>query len=276
MRKLLRANFARLKKSTVFWVCMIVMFLLGIVLPLVHYSDKIQSHYEVPLDNGFFSYAIFVVILASVFTSLYIGTEYSDGTIRNKIIIGQKRVKIYLSNLIICICAGVFFCIAHLIPYLCIGIPLLGFFESGILPILLFMFSILIMMTAFIALFTLLSMLVQSKAISAVICLLTTFCLLLFGSFIFARLSEPEYYEGYSYTQNGITTTQEQEKNSLYLEGTKREIFQFLLDFTPGGQVIQLSGMETGHPEVLICYSLILIITTTGIGIPVFQKKDLK
>ena len=50
------------------------------------------------IDNGFFGCALFIGIVMAVFCSLFIGTEYSEGTIRNKIIIGQKRGTVYLSN----------------------------------------------------------------------------------------------------------------------------------------------------------------------------------
>ena len=43
------------------------------------------------IDNGFFGCALFIGIVMAVFCSLFIGTEYSEGTIRNKIIIGQKE-----------------------------------------------------------------------------------------------------------------------------------------------------------------------------------------
>ena len=100
MTKLLSANFFRLKKNKCFWVCMIFMLAAGVFFPVMRYVDMQKSGTVNTLDNGFFACALFIGVLASVFCSLFIGTEYSDGTIRNKVVVGQKRSAIYLSNLI--------------------------------------------------------------------------------------------------------------------------------------------------------------------------------
>ena len=47
---------------------------------------------------------MFTIILSSIpsfFISFFMGSDYEEGTIRNKIIIGKKRRDIYLSNLLI-------------------------------------------------------------------------------------------------------------------------------------------------------------------------------
>lgn len=62
--------------------------------------------YEATLDNFFFDYATYILVLGAIFCSLFIGTEYSDGTIRNKLIMGYSRQKIYCANLIVCIIAN--------------------------------------------------------------------------------------------------------------------------------------------------------------------------
>ena len=95
MSKLLSADFARLKKDKVFWIGMIFMFVLGILSPVMNYIDMNRGGYEIPLESSFFVYAIYIGILLSAFCSLFVGTEYSDGTIRNKIVIGHGRIQVY-------------------------------------------------------------------------------------------------------------------------------------------------------------------------------------
>ena len=58
-----------------------------------------QSGYINNLDNGFFMCALFIGIILAVFCSLFIGTEHNDGTIRNKIIVGQNYLFIKYGNL---------------------------------------------------------------------------------------------------------------------------------------------------------------------------------
>ena len=97
MNKLLSANFSRMKKDKIFWIGIAFMLCLGIFSNILYYKQNIQyPEYTITLDMGFFTPAMFIGIIASVFCSLFIGTEYSDGTIRNKISVGHSRTIIYL------------------------------------------------------------------------------------------------------------------------------------------------------------------------------------
>lgn len=276
MNKLISANFMRLKKDKCFWGGMIFMFAASLFFPIIRYIDMKQSGTVNNLDNGFFSCAVFGAIILSVFCSLFVGTEYSDGTIRNKIIIGHKRTNIYAANLLTNMAAGLMMCVVFFAVYLCVGIPLLGFFEANIQVILLFAVTVIMLSFAFSSIFTMIAMITSNKAIVAVICILSAFLLIFAGTYINSRLQEPETVPVYSYTINGSTTENTDEKNPKYLEGTKRKIFQFLYDFLPGGQVIQCASMESKSPHMLSLYSAIVFIITTSAGIVIFRRKDIK
>ena len=84
MSRLLAAGFTRLKKSKIFWLLMVMMFALGIFFPVSQYNSMQKYNTSGTLDSPFFSHVMFMGILTAVFCSLFIGTEYSDGTIRNK------------------------------------------------------------------------------------------------------------------------------------------------------------------------------------------------
>lgn len=275
MSNLLSANFLRLKKNKCFWGGTAFMAAAGIYFPVMNYLEMKNSGYVNNLDSGFFSCAVFASVLLSVFCSLFVGTEYSDGTIRNKIIIGHKRTDIYLANLITNMAAGLIMCTVYFIAYLCIGIPLLGFFEADIKIILLFVVTVIILSFTFCAIFTMVGMNTSSKALIAVICILSACLLLLVGTYINSRLQEPEYYNNYVLTENGVETGKEV-KNATYLEGTKRKIYEFLNDFLPGGQVVQCASMEAKNPQILPVYSIIIFVITTSAGIIIFRRKDLK
>lgn len=274
MTKLLSANFFRLKRNKYFWGCLILMFAAGAFFPVMRYADMLNSGTVNNLDNGFFACALFIGILASVFCSLFIGTEYSDGAIRNKVVVGQKRPALYLSNLITCAAAGIAMCLAFFLPYLCLGIPLLGFFAADVKIIIIFALAVFTLSISFTAIFTMIAMLNQNKAVVAVTCILSAFLLLGAGAYINARLNEPETYPSYNISGGGPDSTAIENPN--YLEGTKREIYQFLYDFFPGGQAVQCSTMESVHPRTLPIYSGVIVILTTGLGLFFFQRKDLK
>lgn len=210
----------------------------------------------------------------AVFCSLFIGTEYSEGTIRNKIIIGQKRGTVYLSNFITCSLVSVVMCMAFFIPYLCIGIPLLGFFEMDIKIVLLFAVTVLMTAIVFSSIFTLISMLNNNKAVTAVICILTAFLFLIIGAQLHKMLSEPETNMALVMTDNG----QEYQElpNPKFLDGGGRKTVQFFYDFLPGGQVVQCTSLETENLSLLPVYSLVIVVLTTSAGMFFFKKKELK
>lgn len=277
MNKLLAANFSRMFKDKVFWIGTIFMAAIGIVLPICHYKSMKAEDYPIFIDNGFFVGAVFIGIILSVFCSLFVGTEYSDGTIRNKIVVGQKRTVLYFSNLITCIVAGVLMCAACFFVYLCVGLPLLGAFQTPRKTVILLVCCILILSSAFSSIFTLIAMSGQNKAISAVICILTAFLLLLGGAFIQAKLNEPETYDSYIFTnETGQIETEEAQPNPNYISGTKRKVYEFLDEFLPGGQSLKIANHSVEKPWLLMLYSGVIMIGTTGVGIWIFRKKDLK
>lgn len=274
MSKLLSAGLVRLRKDKIFWIALVFMFGAGVFFPIMRYMDMQKSGYINNIDNGFFACALFIGIVMAVFCSLFIGTEYSDGTIRNKVVIGQKRTSIYLSNLIVCAIVSVVMCAAFFIAYLCVGIPLLGFFEMEIKLVLLFALAVFVLAIAFVSIFTLISMLNHNKAITAVVCILLAFLLLFAGAQLNKMLNEPETNMGLTMTENG----QEYEElpNPKYLDDGERKVFQFVYDFIPGGQVVQFMLLEANNIAVLPVYSLIIIGLTTGVGLFFFRKKELK
>jgi ABC-2 type transport system permease protein len=275
MNKLVSANFMHLKKDKIFWIAAISMFIAGTAFPLIKYMDMKQSGYINNLDNGFFACALLVGIVIAVFCSLFIGTEHSDGTIRNKIIVGQNRIGIYLSDLITCAIVAIIICCAFFIPFLGIGIPLLGFFVTDVKVILLIGLAVIVLSITFSSIFTLIALLCTNKAIISVVCILLAFGLLFTGAMLDKMLDAPETILSYSIGESGEPAAKEV-KNPKYLEGTQREIVQFLYDVVPGGQAVQCAKMEIVNLPMLPVYSLIIILATTGIGLFFFRKKDLK
>ena len=274
MNRLLSANFMRLWKNRCFWGSMLFMLLAGVLIP-VRYAFMRKDGVLLPMESNFFSCSLFIAILLSLFCSLFLGTEYSDGTIRNKIIVGHRRSHIYLANLLTNTIAGLLMCAVYFITYLCIGIPLLGFFQAKITMILLFIGIVALLIVAFSALFTMAAMLFSSKAGVVAFCILCAVFLIVAGTYLHAKLSAPKMLPMYSLDVNGVVE-EKMERNRAYLEGIKREVYQFLYDFLPGGQVIQCSSMEAKNPYRLLAYSGIIFILTTSAGIFIFSRKDIR
>ena len=99
MRKLLRANFARLWKDKVFWGALVVLACYG-VLGCISQYRLVEEGYDVTdqYSRIFLNVYLFNSVAFAAFTNLFLGCEYSDGTIRNKLVTGASRMQIYLSN----------------------------------------------------------------------------------------------------------------------------------------------------------------------------------
>lgn len=286
MSKLLSAEFVRLFKSFIFRLGLLFSAGLGAVVVLMRYMDvkKYYSRYA-QLDAGYsnadgliFIGALYIMFAIAVFIGIFVGTEYFDGTIRNKIITGHTRSSIYFSKLIVCAAANIMMHILYIFVVLLLGNLFIGGTTMNLKEILFLTTASTTALLALTALLLLFSMLIQNKAVGSIVCLLTTLIMLFASLTIWQRLEAPEYYEAYEYVNGdtGETISAEREKNPKYLTGTKREFYEFLNNFIPGSQLYQIAMNLSDNLKLIVIYDFVIIAVTTGVGIIVFQKKDLK
>ena len=276
MLKLLRANFSRLGRDRAFRLLSALMVFFGTSMAVVNAVHARQDGKIWVMDYTIFIYVILAPIVNAVLTALFIGNDYSSGTIRNKRIAGHRRSLIYLANLLVCICAGICLCLAFALPQAAAGLLLKGEMNAAPATILLYVGLSFALMIAFTALFTLIAMLCQNKSHTTAGCILLTFALLFAGVYISSTLEEPEYLEAYSYTENGVTVEEPEQRNPYYITGIKRQVYEFLQDLTPGGQVIQVSEMGVKKPALLAVYDGLILLLVTGFGLIRFRREDLK
>lgn len=276
MPKLLRANFSRLLHDRAFRLLSALMVFFGTSMAVVNAVHARQDGKIWVMDYTIFIYVILAPIVNAVLTALFIGNDYSSGTIRNKRIAGHRRCIIYLANLLVGICAGICLCLAFALPQAAVGLLLKGEMNAAPATLLLYVGLSFSLMIAFTALFTLIAMLCQNKSHTTAGCILLTFALLFAGVYISSTLEEPEYLAAYSYTENGVTVEEPEQKNPYYITGVKRQAYEFLQDLTPGGQVIQVSEMGVKKPVMLAVYDGLILLFVTGFGLILFRREDLK
>ena len=274
MANLLSANLLRMRKSVLFWGLMLTMFALGTLMALNYYQmDQVE---DFSLDGAFFTYPILACITTVVFIPLFFGQEYSDGTIRNKVTAGYPRLSIYAANLLTGMMASMLFCAAYIATVIAVGVPLVGLFELDVKLAVLMILSSLVTMAAFCALFTFISMSCSRKTLSAVICILGVFILLIASIYMRSRLEAPEYYTDYSLNMNGEPVSGDLVKNPQYINGIRRAAYEMLYNLLPTSQVVQYASQQTQNLLQMPLYSLATIILFTAIGLFLFQRKDLK
>ena len=274
MGKLWKAGIGRLGKSKALICGMLLMAVYGTYATVELYTSMTRGNYITFLDEIFMNYGVFHIILSAAFCGLFLGTEYSDGTLRQKLIVGHTRRDIYLSSLALCTVGNLLICAGYMVPALAIGVPLLGFYAT-ISQILLYVACGFVTSLSVAAIYTLVSMTSQSKARSAVICLLIAVALLVAGSHMNGSLGAPA--ELFAYEEMGNDQLiGKLIPNPAYLSGMKRTVYEFFYDLSPMGQAMQLSGFMAERLWRLPLFSGIITLVSTALGLFLFRKKDLK
>ena len=79
MRRLLAANFSRLWKDKTFWLCMGTMLVYSIVYMLngCRQATIRLPEYHYSIDEYYFHFAIVIGAFCALFSSMFLGTDYS-------------------------------------------------------------------------------------------------------------------------------------------------------------------------------------------------------
>lgn len=274
MNKLLSAGFERLRKSKAFWFITIFSIGLALFMIFTQYSDMKKYGEVIETEQIMLNYATIVGIVIAIFASLFLGVEYSDGAIRNKISIGHKRSAIYLSNLIIISAASLFsYCLFAAIAAI-IGIPLFGSIRISLSKLLMLLGCIFVTIIAYSGIFTFIAMMISNKTVSAIVCIMLTFGMMMAAVTCFRILDEQEIIQSASLVDGEMKF--EEVQNPKYPSEEKKKVCQTLLDIIPAGQMFQLAGRTAPDLKVLPLYSLGESILFAGAGILLFKKKELK
>lgn len=283
MSNLLAANFARLRKDRLFWGLLAVMAMVGVYAVL----RRCQIYYELQPDrmeqshlswHELFSFAQAIGPATAVFAALFLGTEYSDGTMRGKLTVGCTRAEVYLSSFATVACVSFFLAFACLGSVLLLGLPLLGAPLAENVPYLLEgLVGALGACMAFSAVFTLAAMNCSRKSLSAVICLLGLVASVWLINYLVSALHAPEFdIVGHYDEALGQFVTDQQTPNPQYVGGLRRTVYQFLYDFLPTGQVSQYASMDSMNPMRMTLYAFLFTALSTVTGLALFRCKDLK
>lgn len=286
MNKLISANFARLFKSGVFKLYMIFSGGLSVFMIFMRYSEyqnNMEQYAKLPpeyhtMDELAFVGLLSIVFVVPVFVGNFVGTEYSNGTIRNKLIVGHKRSSIYLANLTVCTAGVLMGVILHILINCTVGTALCGMISLTVQKIFEITLYTAIAFISVTALMVMVAMFVNSKTGASVTVLIMTIIMFVATPTIYQKLESPEYYEGFSYLDEDTGEIVEipEEKNPNYLTGTKRKVYQTIYDVTPISNIYESTILSTENGGKRAGYDGIILVVTTALGIILFRKKDLK
>ena len=287
MYKLLNAGFSRLKKSKVFWGMVIINF--GIA-----YYCLYSTIYD---DNVYASLIFNIMILKlfiGIFVSLFVGLEYDNGTIKNKVIVGHSRINIYMSNFIISTVAGFFIWLSYMLTVLFFRF-MLGVIWLPLDQILILALHSLFIIMGYSAVFNLISMICSNITMSTITCIFLAIGMFVGGPYLYEKSTAEAYYELQHTDLNG-NIQYEKKENPNYSGEKIKQACKLIVNLIPSGQITQMSQHRTvqmiekenliieteqlnesfyrKEPE-LIAYSLIFITITNCLGVLVFDKKEL-
>ena len=277
MSELMSAHLFRLKRDKAFWACVGAMlaFSVGGMLNGCRQSEAMLAYgYQMGLEKYYFTLAPAVGFFVGVFSGLFLGTEYADGAIRGKLIVGHSRREVYFASLLANILTALTITAAWLIGGL-VGVPVLGLWKMSGIAVAINILVAVGSAVALAAMFTLLGMLVMKKSNGVVAAILLFLGLLLTAAWVYNALMEPEMTAGFIMTVDGVQSA-ELTPNPNYVSGVMRRVLELLLDILPTGQEALIANGGIGRPLLNLVASGAVTVFTTLAGMAVFERKDIK
>jgi len=257
MRRLLAADVFRIFRSKWFKICLVGMLVMAVAFIVMQYT---AMDYSVPLSRVIFLPMSFYGMAVAALVSLFVGEDFSDGFIRNKIIAGNARYHIFISNLIV---SGLACVVIYLVTILFTASVGSLFFETDVTFFLFLKYAFMGigMCLAYSSIYCTITMLCGNKTTAVVLCMGVAFTLLCACLHTNQMMVQPEYKDGVL--------------NPAYVDGFAKIVYGFLHDLNPSGQAAQLSAMEIFSPVRWILCDILWILGV-GVGCVIFSRKDIQ
>lgn len=247
MRRLTKSNIYRLFHFKPFWIAFILVNIIQAFMSLILVQQGCF-----PIEFSFFFSLIMIGLLSPFYLSIFYGTEYSDGTIRNKIIAGFERSNIYLSSLFTGIVATSILYFSSLVVGIIISFKRNIIFNDDIYHYLFILLVGWIICIALSTIFNIIGMLCATKSKTSMTSIIMTFISFIMGLICYSLYSQSIGLNSSSY------------------------FFQFLFDINPFVQGIQLFSINVLDICKISLYSIITSLIINSFGVNQFSKKDIK
>ena len=265
MRNLLHANLRRLVRSKAFLIALLAELAYAALAVLScwdHCAIGDQYTLEYVLTAGYvqLSYLPIPTLILAPLLSLYLGADYGNSTLRNKLIVGHTRTEVYLADLAACMVTSVALDVVYLVlssalcvkPILEISGRLLRFSPGKV-----FLWVAVLLLARAAVVKLVVTVLGNRTAASIVVLLLVVAAALI--------------------STTGIDEVSYLSRN-LMVDGNADRManWQLALDILPTGQYYQVSRLDTPNLWRMPLLSLAAIAASTGAGLLFFRGKDLK
>lgn len=273
MRNLLHANLRRMVRSKAFLLAVLVELAYTAFVVLVCWDHYAAGTAKYTLESvltagyGLMGYLPIPTLIVAPLLSVHLGADYSDNTLRNKLIVGHTRTEVYLADLLSCVLTAVTLDVLYLAlaGILCIY-PVLG--MSGVLlrvspgQMLAWVAVALLARAAYAALVKLLVTALGNRTAASIAALLLVVGATLLCASAFSEIAHIE---------RGLAGAYPVENAEARLA-----FWHTLMDVLPTGQYIQVSRLDTPNLWRMPLLSLAVTAASTGAGLLLFRRKDLK
>lgn len=282
MTGLLRANFARLWKTKALWGC--------IILPvLFHLLMLFLDGRNTEIFNSMEGTVTVSLFFSAVFAAMYIGTDNSDRTVRNKLIPGIPRYKVYFANLITVSAGMAVIFAANWLAVVIFDLANGGYLNRSAGVLVLYIAFCLLVGAAMMAVCTLLATLVTSKSVATVLTIVMTIGMFV-GTNILPQLSTSPSHSTVSKYDPEVgeyVLVEEYDDYTFVVPKGVEKAADVLNELLPTSQMSNLwsvvafwdNGPEFRHIEQIlkpVWFSLGVSAAATVVGLLAFRKKDLK
>ncbi len=273
MRNLLHANLRRMVRSKAFLFAVLAELAYTAFVVLVCWDHYAAGTAKYTLESvltagyGLMGYLPIPTLIVAPLLSVHLGADYSDNTLRNKLIVGHTRTEVYLADLLSCVLTAVTLDVLYLAlaGILCIY-PVLG--MSGVLlrvspgQMLAWVAVALLARAAYAALVKLLVTALGNRTAASIAALLLVVGATLLCASAFSEIAHIE---------RGLAGAYPVENAEARLA-----FWHTLMDVLPTGQYIQVSRLDTPNLSQMPLLSLAVIAASTCAGLLLFRRKDLK
>ncbi len=280
MINLLRAEFSRLFKSLIFKLTVFANIILPAVFvweryftlkfppPGTWYSPDIMNANNKLLES--FTYIPFVL---AVFVGFFIGNEFQNNVLRNKLAVGNHRINVFLSKVIVCNTATVVFALLNILSAVTAGELSLGITYSHLAIIKPFLL-ILVAMIALTTIYVFIAMLSKSKTGAVVTLFLLSFALFMLELKLYNMYDMFVFENGVD--QNGMPII-EMTPNWMFDGSFKHRFLFFINKILPISHLTYISPKTADYCAGFVLPSCITetVLFTLG-GCAVFNRAQLK
>lgn len=259
--------------SKYFWFCVLTtLFINGLVIYIMLRNIALISWEQMMF--GFSGISLFT---SGAFAALFLGEEYSDCTIRNKLMIGATRTQIYFANTLTVMAGGVFMTAAEkIIPLLTVLFGKMHGFAMSAADIAFGLLIYVCAVEASCALFAMIGTNVTKRSASVALTLALTIISYIGAPAIKNKLDVPQMMTVEVLGEDHVTVLEKyEEPNPDGVTGAPRVLLESLYNTLSFGQLSQAPRQTDARPYLPL-YSLGTAVAAAGAGVLVFRRKDLK